>query len=279
MTPLPLPLDGGIFDTIGGIAAHPLFVHAAVVLIPLTSLAVIATVVIARWRARYGTLTLLGLAVATVAGFFAMESGESLLRNANVPVDHQFWGKVVPFLALGLTALYGAFWAFTRPPEAASRAAARRSPVSLLAGGLAAVLAVAILALTMLVGHSGATAVWGTPAPTTATASPSASATTSASASASSSTPIVTASAAPTTTVGPLTLATVATHNSATSCWSVVSSNVYDLTAWISLHPGGSSRILQMCGVDATAAFSAQHGNSQRAKGVLASYLLGPLAA
>lgn len=64
-------------------------------------------------------------------------------------------------------------------------------------------------------------------------------------------------------------------HASSTSCWSVVAGGVYDLTSWISRHPGGSGAIKSMCGVDATAEFADQHGGQRQAEQVLAGYKIG----
>lgn len=73
------------------------------------------------------------------------------------------------------------------------------------------------------------------------------------------------------------TLAQVAAHASITSCYSVVQSTVYDLTSWISKHPGGAGAIKSMCGVDATAAFAGQHGGQARPVSELAGFKIGTL--
>ncbi|MCL9972240.1 MAG: cytochrome b5 domain-containing protein [Candidatus Pacebacteria bacterium] len=80
------------------------------------------------------------------------------------------------------------------------------------------------------------------------------------------------------TTVDSFTLAQVATHATAESCWSVVNGNVYDLTKWIPLHPGGASKIKAMCGKDATASFTGKHGGQEAPEKTLASYKIGVLA-
>jgi cytochrome b involved in lipid metabolism len=88
-------------------------------------------------------------------------------------------------------------------------------------------------------------------------------------------------SASPTpemTTQSAYTMAKVKENNSAASCWTVVSGNVYDLTQWIKSHPGGSSAILSLCGTDGTASFKAQHRGAGRPESTLAGYLLAPLA-
>ncbi len=69
----------------------------------------------------------------------------------------------------------------------------------------------------------------------------------------------------------------VASKNSRTACWVIVSGGVYDLTDWISKHPGGSSAIIGLCGTDATEAFEAKHGGEARPSSILDGYYLAPL--
>jgi len=74
------------------------------------------------------------------------------------------------------------------------------------------------------------------------------------------------------------TSAQVASHNSGSSCWGVVNKNVYDLTSYVSSHPGGASAIQALCGKDATSAFTGQHGGESSPTNVLASFKLGTLS-
>ena len=74
------------------------------------------------------------------------------------------------------------------------------------------------------------------------------------------------------------TMAMVKTHASEASCWTVISGNVYDLTKWISQHPGGSGAIKSLCGTDGTAGFLGQHEGKSKPASRLIGYLLGPLA-
>lgn len=74
------------------------------------------------------------------------------------------------------------------------------------------------------------------------------------------------------------TLADVATHNSAASCWTVINGKVYDVTSWITQHPGGQQAILSLCGKDGSAAFTEQHGTQSRPNSELATFLIGSLA-
>jgi cytochrome b involved in lipid metabolism len=73
------------------------------------------------------------------------------------------------------------------------------------------------------------------------------------------------------------TMADVAKHATKASCYSAVNGSVYDLTSWISAHPGGAAAIISLCGTDGTAAFMAQHGGQARPEQELASLKIGIL--
>ena len=105
----------------------------------------------------------------------------------------------------------------------------------------------------------------------TAAATPVASA-----ASAMSATPMATKSAEPASTV--YTMERVKANSTSSSCWAVISGNVYDLTKWIGSHPGGSGAIASLCGTDGTSEFNSMHRNQNKPEARLAAYLLGPLA-
>ena len=74
------------------------------------------------------------------------------------------------------------------------------------------------------------------------------------------------------------TMNQVRANNSASSCWSLINGNVYNLTAWINSHPGGSSAIRGLCGVDGTTSFNARHSGQSNPTATLSRYLLGPLS-
>ena len=110
----------------------------------------------------------------------------------------------------------------------------------------------------------------------TPTAKPVASTAPSASASATAK-PSVTPTVAATVAAS-YTMAQVSANKSAAKCWSVINGDVYDLTKWISAHPGGAGAILSLCGTDGTQDFIAMHRGQGRPISVLGNYLLGPLA-
>lgn len=97
-------------------------------------------------------------------------------------------------------------------------------------------------------------------------------------------TPTPTPTATPTPSVTPTptqvgyTMDQVRANNTSASCWTLIDGFVYDLTRWISSHPGGAGAIRGLCGVDGTASFKAQHGNQSSPAQRLNSYLLGPLS-
>lgn len=75
-----------------------------------------------------------------------------------------------------------------------------------------------------------------------------------------------------------LTLESVATHNTPTDCWIIISGKVYSVSSYLSQHPGGAFRITPYCGQDATQAFATQGGQGTHSSGAqadLAQLLLG----
>lgn len=80
-------------------------------------------------------------------------------------------------------------------------------------------------------------------------------------------------------TTGPktYTIAEVKAQAAAGNCWSAIGGQVYDLSAWINKHPGGSASIRSLCGIDGTAKFNAVHGGQAKPERVLAGFSLGAL--
>ena len=89
--------------------------------------------------------------------------------------------------------------------------------------------------------------------------------------------PAPTTSATQEPTTKSYTKAEVAAKNTASNCWTIVGNKVYDLTQWVSRHPGGSSAIASICGIDGTSRFKSQHASSGRANGTLDGYYIGDL--
>ncbi len=260
------PLESGFFDVISGLPLHPLVVHFAVVLLPLAALGLVLLVIVPKWADRYGLLTLLALAGGTAAAFVAKESGEALASHMGLPATHAAWGDQLPLLSVGLLVLAAAWYVLHRRNSSGGRP---RSAATTILGVLAALMALVVTGVTVLVGHTGAEAAWSG---TTAGDQASVAATPAASGSAKA--PSASASAS----ASSYTMADVAKHADASSCWSAINGNVYDLTKWVNQHPGGPRVILGLCGKDGTSGFVGQHGGQSRPESILKGFLLGPLS-
>ncbi len=78
------------------------------------------------------------------------------------------------------------------------------------------------------------------------------------------------------------TISEVSSHNTASNCWLVVNGNVYDVSKFLSQHPGGEAEIIPYCGKEATKAFDTQgrsggRGHSTTAGQMLQDYKIGTL--
>jgi hypothetical protein len=192
-------------DTFGGLPVHPLAVHGAVVLLPLSALALALLIFVPKWRKTFFPLTLIGLGLSTVFTYIAKESGEALGERVGEPQTHEALGTILFPASVGLFALGITFYFLQRKerPKWQLQAAA----------GLALAGIISVSGLTYFVGHSGAEATWASRiAPyETPTAEPA-------------------PSTEPTAAVEGITLTEVASHNSRSDCWTAVDNTVYDLT-------------------------------------------------
>jgi cytochrome b involved in lipid metabolism/glutamine amidotransferase PdxT len=79
------------------------------------------------------------------------------------------------------------------------------------------------------------------------------------------------------------TAAQIATYNTQTNCWIIISNKIYSVSSFMSAHPGGTPVIVMYCGKDATTAFTTNgtnmHKHSTTATAMLPSYYVGDLAA
>jgi cytochrome b involved in lipid metabolism len=76
------------------------------------------------------------------------------------------------------------------------------------------------------------------------------------------------------------TLAEVSRHSNKSDCWLAINGNVYNVTSYISDHPGGAFEILDSCGTDATTAFKTMNKgrsntHSSSANSLLQDYIIG----
>ncbi len=78
------------------------------------------------------------------------------------------------------------------------------------------------------------------------------------------------------------TMAEIAKHASENNCWLLINDKVYDVTKFITVHPGGVSQIIPYCGKEATKAFETQGGrnrtHSPTADEMLKDYYIGDVS-
>jgi cytochrome b involved in lipid metabolism len=75
-----------------------------------------------------------------------------------------------------------------------------------------------------------------------------------------------------------LTTEEIAKHNSAGDCWMIIDGKVYDLTNYLSVHPGGAGAMIPYCGKDGSRGFATKDKgtpHSQNAANLLNSFYLG----
>jgi uncharacterized membrane protein len=254
------------FLQIAGLPIHPLVVHAAVVLIPLAAVMILTSIVFYR---RFPNL--LGLAavltwVAAVSAFVATQSGEALAEEIGITQAHEQWGELMGPLTIAAAVIVTVTW-WVR---------LRRWRALSLAGTLASVvISPVLLVMVFLAGHSGAEATWGNVLALT-----SQGAVASEDLTAVVSPPSEIPAPAPSQSIVDAegyTMDEVAAHATIDDCWLVVDGMVYDASEYAAAHPGGASRIADICGTDATNTFRTQHGNQGSPNRTLAGFELGPL--
>lgn len=146
-----------MFDSIGGLPLHPLAVHAVVVLLPLTALAVIAVALRPVWRPAAAPVAVLA-AVMVVVSYVSRESGEALQERlsalmadgSTAAADHGQKGSLLPYVAIALFLAALLVW-FARS----------RPALNLVAAVVAVVVGLVTVGWTVVVGDTGARSVWG----------------------------------------------------------------------------------------------------------------------
>jgi hypothetical protein len=135
---------------LGDLPLHPLVVHFAVILFPISLLFLIAVVMVARLRSKHLLKSIVAVALTTPFVFLAQQSGEALSEVLYEPEPHAEYGEMLMPLALATLLVSVVFWWSLRGPKIFSQ---------LLAVALIS-LAFAGIAMTVVVGHSGAAATW-----------------------------------------------------------------------------------------------------------------------
>jgi hypothetical protein len=151
---------------ISGLPLHPLLVHAVVVLIPLTVVAVLLTQFWPVARRRLGIVTPLAALAVLVLVPITVAAGRSLAGFVG-PLPkvqtHQHYGQMLLPWVIALFVVAAAQWWWFRWSErrypAASGGIATAAPVLLAAASI--VVGLGTLILVVIIGDTGARAVWG----------------------------------------------------------------------------------------------------------------------
>lgn len=57
----------------------------------------------------------------------------------------------------------------------------------------------------------------------------------------------------------------VALHNAIEDCYTIIDSEIYDITSFFGQHPGWDSNLIKLCWTDWSDAFNTKHGESEKA--------------
>lgn len=142
---------------IAGLPLHPLVVHAVVVLVPLTALALVLGALFPAIRKRLGLATPIAALVLLALVPVTVLAGEALAQRVGpIPavVHHAELGRMLWPWALALFLVAAGQWAWHRlgAPGRAARA---------VIAVLAVVVGTGSTIMVVLIGEAGARAVWG----------------------------------------------------------------------------------------------------------------------
>jgi hypothetical protein len=145
------------FGMLAGLPLHPLLVHSAVVLVPLVAIGALVMSYLPSFSRRHGKIILILAVVAQVSVFLAKMSGEAFAEILDKNVKkHAELGEIAPLVTLPMVALIYLRWRMDRSGSTFGSVLVRRlTSVALIVASLVS------LVVIVLVGHSGASSVWG----------------------------------------------------------------------------------------------------------------------
>ncbi len=156
-----------MFDEIFGLPAHPLIIHAAVVLTPLLAVLSIAYAVLPRFRPKLGWAVVLTALGSPGAVFAAKESGEAFKerlftgQTPAVVTEHESFANPLLFSTAGLAVAALLLVYFTRARGEGDATGGSSRALAMIFSAAAVVLAVVVGYYAVRAGHTGATTVGG----------------------------------------------------------------------------------------------------------------------
>ena len=167
-----------MFESLGGLPAHPLVVHLPVVLVPLAAIGALLMAIRPAWLQRFGVVVATLAGLGFVGSLLAAGSGEELedsFRAAGETIsgalhDHAEMGESVELLAglffvLVLAWVLFAAWRRKVGEEHAVARVRRPKVVAIVLALLVVLSGFTATASVYLTGHSGAKSVWEDTAP------------------------------------------------------------------------------------------------------------------
>lgn len=233
----------GTWAALGELPTHPLVVHGVVVILPLLAVALILTAWKIRFFERFHLALVITTALASLGVVIAKSSGDSLAAAVGLPEFHAEWGNNLVPLVIALLITVILLSLVTSYLRISALALSLRFLLVILAG--------TTVAMTYVVGHSGAEAVWKDRY-------------------ASAKVPLA-------LSLDAYSKEEVALHNSPSDCWTIIEGYVYDLTTFAKRHPAGSDAITEMCGVNATEDFLDEHDGDREPRQWLETLKIGEL--
>lgn len=143
---------------IAGLPLHPLIVHAVVILVPLTALALVLGAILPAARKRLGIVTPIAGLIVLVLVPITMLAGEALAQQVGtIPavVHHADLGRLLWPWTLAMFLVAAVQWCWYRFSEGPRRTA------RVIIAVLAVVAGAGSTVMVVLIGEAGARAVWG----------------------------------------------------------------------------------------------------------------------
>ena len=141
-----------LFLAFGDLPLHPLAVHFAVALFPVALVFLIVATISKKLRNKYLLKALIATAATVPFIFIAQQSGEALSEVMYEPEPHSEYGEMLMPLAIWVLLIGFALWFSIKKswPKL----------ISQILGFALISLSIAAIAMTVVVGHSGAAATW-----------------------------------------------------------------------------------------------------------------------
>jgi hypothetical protein len=132
-------------------------VHSAVVLVPLVAIGALVMSYLPSFSRRHGKIILILALIAQVSVFLAKMSGEAFAEILDKNVEkHAELGEITPLVTLPMVILIYLRWRMDRSGSTFGSVVIRRlTSVALVVASLISIIVI------VLVGHSGASSVWG----------------------------------------------------------------------------------------------------------------------